>query len=142
MAGLGAGDLAADLGVGATADAGQWAEGWVVFQSRALGLLPPPMSVFPDIRNLGSLRSDCLRGRALGFYGRSAINPAQVDVINRAFTPPGEEVARAREIVRSLQDPGSGVTVVGGHVVDAATVKNAERVIALASQYSDGSASA
>jgi citrate lyase subunit beta/citryl-CoA lyase len=136
---LGAGDLAADLGVGVAADAMTWAEGRLVYYSRALGLLPPAMSVFPHVTDTESLRADCARGRAQGFHGRSAVHPVQVSVINHAFTPAPGEVAAAREIINALSGQGGAVTTTGGCVVDAATAKYAERVIALATDYSHGS---
>jgi citrate lyase subunit beta/citryl-CoA lyase len=137
--GLGAGDLVAGLAVGAGVEALQWAEGALVFQSAAGGLDSPPMSVHPDVRDLDALSRTSRMGRARGFHGRSAVHPTQVPIINDAFTPEDDEVVRARAVVEALADPEVGVTLTGGRIADAATVKHAERVLALADTYANRS---
>ncbi|MDP9011847.1 MAG: HpcH/HpaI aldolase/citrate lyase family protein, partial [Pseudomonadota bacterium] len=60
-----------------------------------------------------------------------AIHPSQVKIINAAFTPSAEAVARARRIVAEFaKHPGAGVLSIDGSMVDAPHLKQAQRVLA------------
>ena len=68
--------------------------------------------------------------RREGFTGKLAIHPAQVPVINAAFTPSGEEVRHAEEIVAAFEaHPDAGVLSVGGRMVDRPHLVQARRVL-------------
>lgn len=96
--GLGESDLGADLRI--TDDAGlDWARGQIVVAARAAGLPSPVQSVWTAVRDLEGLRASSLRGRALGFLGRSVVHPAQIAPVHDVYTPTSEEVADARSIV-------------------------------------------
>jgi citrate lyase subunit beta / citryl-CoA lyase len=132
---LGEADLRAELG--ATSDeALLYARSRCVIASAAAGLQPPVQSVWTDTRDLDGLRESTLRGRALGFVGRAAIHPAQIAVINEAFTPSDDEVRAARELVRGLEQAraagGAVMVLPDGRFVDKAVADAAERTIALA----------
>jgi citrate lyase subunit beta/citryl-CoA lyase len=132
---LGEADLRADLGV--TAEEGLlWARGRIVAAAAAGGLPPPSMSVYADVRDLEGLAQSCRVGRSLGFLGRTAIHPAQLDVIRAAFTPSAEEVDRARELLAAAEvgaAAGRGATALpDGRFVDEAVLRQARRVVALA----------
>jgi citrate lyase subunit beta/citryl-CoA lyase len=133
--GLGEADLRADLGVEGD-DGLLWARGRIVAAAAAAGLAPPAMAVFTDIRDLDGLAASCRAGRALGFLGRTAIHPAQLEVIRAAFTPTDAEVARAREILaaadQASKDGHGAVALADGRFVDAAVLRQARRVVALA----------
>lgn len=133
--GLGEADLLADLGASDPAALG-WARGRIVTAAAAAGLAAPTMSVFPDHRDLAGLRTSCAQGRALGFLGRTAIHPAQLPVIVEVFTPTAAEIAVAREVLaaaRAGEQIGRGaVALPSGKFVDAAVVRQARSVLALA----------
>lgn len=132
--GLGEADLRADLGV--TDDHGlAYARSRCVNAARAAGVFCI-QSVFPDVRDLEGLRVSTVEGRAAGFVGRSAIHPAQVDVIHAALKPSDEEIRRAREMVQAYGDRKIGVTP-DGRFVDEAVVRSARAVLALAGQPAD-----
>ncbi|MDA3623982.1 CoA ester lyase [Saccharopolyspora sp. WRP15-2] len=133
--GLGEADLRSDLRV--ADDAGlSWARSRVVVAARAAHLPPPVMSAYPNVRDLDGLAESCRAGRALGFRGRTAIHPAQLDTIRAAFLPTAEEVERAREVVARLD----GATAAGvgalalpdGTFLDVAMLEQARAVLALA----------
>jgi len=133
--GLGEADLRADLGV--TADEGLlWARGRIVSAAAAAALPPPSMSVFTDLRDLDGLAASCRVGRSLGFLGRTAVHPAQLDVIRAAFTPTADEVDRARQLLAAAQvgaAAGRGaVALPDGRFVDEAVLRQARRDVALA----------
>lgn len=76
-------------------------------------------TVFPDVRDLDGLADYAARGRRDGFTGMMAIHPAQVPIINRAFSPSEEEIAHAREVVALFEsNPNLGVAELHGRMVD------------------------
>jgi citrate lyase subunit beta/citryl-CoA lyase len=131
--GLGEADLRADLGVRAeAADAGlAYARSRVVVASRAAGLAPPVQSVDPQLSDLDALERSTRAGRDIGFFGRSAIHPSQVRVINAASLPSAAELDDARALLDALADDAQGV-LPDGRYVDAAVVEGARRLLAWA----------
>ncbi|MER7011576.1 CoA ester lyase [Saccharopolyspora sp. NPDC000359] len=110
----------------------------VVLAAAAASLGPVPMSVFANVRDEEGLVESCRRGRNLGMFGRTAIHPAQVPAIRRAFRPTEAEVARARAVVDAAaqaEADGVGALVLpDGRFVDAPIVAKARRVLALAEE--------
>ncbi|XKK42364.1 hypothetical protein HFP72_01820 [Nocardiopsis sp. ARC36] len=94
------------------------------------------MSAYTRVRDPEGLAASCRAGRALGFCGRTAIHPAQLDTIRAAFLPSPDEVERARMVldrVGGAADAGTGVVVLAdGTFLDAAMVERARAVLALA----------
>ncbi|KAD4059903.1 CoA ester lyase [Arthrobacter yangruifuii] len=132
-------DLRAELGVpaGPAGEAGlAWSRSRIVNAAAAAGLPAPLMAVYADVADLGGLEASCRTGRGLGFGGRTAVHPRQLEVIRRVFTPDAAEVARARRIidgVRTAAADGTGAFVLAdGTFIDVAMVRAAKRVIALA----------
>ena len=91
---LGESDLRSETGA---LEAGlDWARGRIVNAAVAAGLSRPPQSVYPHVRDPEGLARSCGRGRELGHLGRAAIHPDQLPVIEQAYLPTDEEVARAQ----------------------------------------------
>ncbi|MFF2849392.1 HpcH/HpaI aldolase/citrate lyase family protein [Streptomyces sp. NPDC058001] len=130
---LGEADLRADLGVREDS-ALDWARGRVIVAARAAGLAAPPQSVFPDVRDLDGLAASCARGRALGFFGRMAIHPRQLPVIEKAFLPSEEEVTRAREVLAAASHQEGAQALPNGHFIDAAIVRAAHHTLTMTQQ--------
>nr|WP_300395467.1 CoA ester lyase [Henriciella sp.] len=94
--------------------------------------VPAIETVFPDIRNLDALAAYASRGRRDGFSGMMAIHPAQITVINDAFTPSADEIAHARKIVAAFAaDPDAGALQLDGMMIDAPHLKQARRLLSL-----------
>lgn len=133
--GLGEADLRSELGI-EVEEGLTWARSRLVVAARAAGLPAPAMSVYPHVRDLDGLTASCVRGRALGMLGRAAIHPAQLPVIEEAFTPSAEQVERAREVVERIGEAtadGAGTVVLpDGTFLDIAMVEQARRTLALA----------
>lgn len=95
--------------------------------------VPAIETVYPAFRDLDGLAVYAARGRRDGFSGMMAIHPDQVPVINAAFTPSEAEIDAARAIVDAFAaDPGAGVLVVDGKMVDAPHLAQARRMLGLA----------
>lgn len=86
--------------------------------------------VFADFRDDEGLAREAAAAHHEGFTGKLAIHPAQVAVINAAFTPSAEDVAHAEEIVAAFEaQPNAGVLSVGGKMVDRPHLIQARRVL-------------
>jgi len=128
---LGESDLRSETGA---LEAGlDWARGRIVNAAVAAGLPRPPQSVYPHVRDQDGLARSCARGRELGHLGRAAIHPDQLEVIERAYLPSGNEVARAREVVEASD--GGAAALADGRFVDEAVIRSARVVLALAERY-------
>lgn len=130
---FGAEDLAGDMGAKRTR------EGWEVFYARsavvtaaaAYGLQAIDM-VLIDLADSERLEAECIAARHMGYEGKMAIHPRQVEVINRVFAPSPEEIEQARRLLQAHaehQAAGSGVFTLDGKMVDMPMVKMAERVL-------------
>jgi len=90
----------------------------------------PVDGIFADFKDEKGLRAEADAARREGFTGKLAIHPAQVPVINAAFTPSGEDVRHAEEIVAAFEaHPDAGVLSVGGRMVDRPHLVQARRVL-------------
>lgn len=141
LAGLtwGAEDLSAEIGAAQTRDeAGRYTD---VFRFARISTIlaataaevTPIDTVFPNFRDEKAFRRDCLEGVRDGFTARMAIHPAQVPVINEAFTPSPEAIAHASAVVEAFAVAGNaGVVGIDGRMFDRPHLKRAERLLARA----------
>lgn len=139
---FGPGDYAADLGV-AQVDLGaverdypghQWhyVLSRLVTTARAVGAdaIDGP---YADFRDADGLRESAALARHLGLDGKWCIHPAQIAVVNEAFTPTPAQIDRARSLVAAYDDAvaqGRGSATFEGAMIDEASRKMAERIIA------------
>jgi citrate lyase subunit beta/citryl-CoA lyase len=90
-------------------------------------------TVFTDFRDMDALKAECLEAERDGFTGKMAIHPAQVPVINAAFTPSAEAIAHSAAIIEAFAAAGNpGVVGIGGKMVDRPHLRLAERLLARA----------
>ena len=130
---FGAEDLAADLGATRTED------GTEVLYAREHAVLAASAAdvdavdtVYTDFEDTAGLREETAFAAELGYDGKMAIHPAQVDPINEAFTPDGDSVEWARKVLAAKEEADAadaGVFRVEGEMVDAPLVAQAERVV-------------
>jgi len=87
-------------------------------------------TISADFRDLDALRARAEKVRRDGFRGMMAIHPAQVPVINAAFTPTEAEIAEAQEIVDIFAaNPGVGAIGWKGGMLDRPYLARAERLL-------------
>ena len=87
-------------------------------------------TVFVDLADLDGLAKECAFVRQLGFVGKMAIHPRQVNVINRVFSPSPEELATAQRLIEAFdahQSGNIGVFELDGKMVDMPMVRAARR---------------
>lgn len=90
----------------------------------------PVDGVFADFKDEKGLRAEAEAARRDGFTGKLAIHPAQVPIINAAFTPSEDDVRHAEQIVAAFEaHPDAGVLSVAGKMVDRPHLVQARRVL-------------
>ena len=90
----------------------------------------PVDGVFADFRDDAGLQAEAEAAAHEGFTGKLAIHPAQVAIINAAFTPSQDDIRHAEEIVAAFEaHPDAGVLSLGGKMVDRPHLLQARRVL-------------
>ena len=90
---------------------------------------PIPTAIAPAAR----------RAAVLGCEGKWAIHPSQVALANELFTPSDTEVTKARRILEAMaqaQKEGRGAVALDGRLIDLASIRQAEVLVAKAQQIS------
>lgn len=131
---VGYADLGASLGRPRSAHRPQdwqWVLDTVLVAARSAGLqaIDGPHL---QIEDLDGLRAAALHARALGYDGKWAVHPGQIDPLNEIFAPSQEEFARASAILDTLaraEAAGRGVLVVDGEMIDEAHRKLAALIV-------------
>ena len=132
----GAEDLSAAIGASSKYDA-DGALSFTYMLARSLCLagaaaagVQPVDGVFADFKDNAGLKAEAEAASREGFTGKLAIHPAQVAIINAAFTPSADDVRHAAEIVAAFEaQPDAGVLSVGGKMVDRPHLIQARRVL-------------
>jgi citrate lyase beta subunit len=133
---FGAEDLAGDLGALRTPSGHEVAYGQsaVVIHARAFGLsaIDTPHVQLDDDAGLAAAAR---RARELGYSGKLAIHPRQIDGINAAFTPTLGEIEAARRLIAAFeaqQAEGRGVFRYEGRMIDLPMIRAAQAILARA----------
>ncbi|MDE3208260.1 MAG: CoA ester lyase [Pseudomonadota bacterium] len=135
---FGADDFAADMGFVRSSDLRQtqWVKSHVAVAARATGVwvMDSPCIQF---RELSLLHGEIEEARMLGFRGKFAIHPAQLDVINRGFCPHPQEVARAQAILEAWNRAprGRGALNLEGVMVDEPLIRQCLQIVAQAERF-------
>ena len=131
---FGAEDLAADIGATRTAAGTEilYARSAVVLHAAAFNLQALDM-VHVNFRDPEATYREALAGAEMGFTGKQVIHPAQVEPVQRAFTPDDETIRKAQALLADYeQHTGQGrgaFATKSGDMVDAPVIKMAENVL-------------
>jgi citrate lyase subunit beta/citryl-CoA lyase len=138
---IGGQDLAADMGI--VLDKGgqglDYASKRIVMAAKA-ARIEAMDTVFVDVDDEEGLREATRYAKEIGFTGKAAINPRQIEVINDVFTPSEEEIEKAIDIITAYnrhKANGVGVFAIHGKMVDAPIVTRALHLLELADIDSD-----
>ena len=119
-----------------------WGDQWhfgisrMVAACRANGLRPID-GPFGDYGDADGYRAAARRAAALGCEGKWAIHPSQIELANDVFTPSDAEVERARRILDAMEEAakvGKGAVSLDGRLIDAASIRMAQNLVAKADQ--------
>lgn len=127
---FGAEDLAADIGANRTEEGTEvlYAREHVVLAASAADIAAID-TVYTDIDDTDGLTEATAFARDLGYDGKMAIHPAQVAVINDAFTPSDEQIEWARRVLDAHEEHDGGVFRVDDEMIDAPLIARAENVL-------------
>ena len=138
LAGLtwGAEDLSAAVGAIGYKEEGQWTPPYQLARSLCLfaasaAEVAPIDTLHADFRDHEGLALAAQRARRDGFQGMLAIHPAQVPIINAAFTPTAAEIAHAEAVVAVFAaNPDAGVASLDGKMLDRPHLVQALKILA------------
>ncbi|ETX08759.1 MAG: hypothetical protein ETSY2_03470 [Candidatus Entotheonella gemina] len=134
---FGAGDFTRDIGVrwSRREVESQYARSALVIASRAAGIEASLDSVWIDIRDPRGLTRSARLAKQLGFQGKMAIHPTQVEPINNAFSPTPDELEHAKRVVAAFETAeaaGEALIQLDGQMIDYPIVEAAQRILDMA----------
>lgn len=132
----GAEDLSAAVGAIGYKEDGVWTAPYQLARSLCLfaataAEVAPIDTLHADFRDEAGLAEAARKARRDGFAGMLAIHPAQVAVINAAFTPTPEEIAHAEAVIAVFAaNPDAGVASLDGKMLDRPHLVQAQKILA------------
>lgn len=146
---FGAEDYSADMGISRSVDVGgsdtgavdEYGEASLLYARSAVAVAARAADVealdtpYVKFRDTDGLRSEAGLTRRLGYNGKFAIHPAQIDVIDAVFSPTDAEIARARRVLEAARIAGLegyGSVSLDGEMIDAPVVARARNLLARA----------
>jgi malyl-CoA/(S)-citramalyl-CoA lyase len=117
-----------------------WTDPWHAAQTRMLVAcraygLRPIDGPFGDFSDPAGFEAAARRAAVLGYEGKWAIHPSQIELANGVFTPTDAEVTRARRILEAMAQAareGRGAVSLDGRLIDIASIRMAEALLAKA----------
>ncbi|HXW65775.1 MAG TPA: CoA ester lyase [Burkholderiaceae bacterium] len=126
-----------------------WTDPWHAAQTRMLVAcraygLRPIDGPFGDFGDPEGYVASANRAAVLGYEGKWAIHPSQIELANRVFTPTAAEVQKARRIMEAMAQAardGKGAVSLDGRLIDMASIRMAQAMLAKADSIAQGSTS-
>lgn len=91
--------------------------------------------VYIDYKDIDGLKRQCIEGAQLGFTGKQAIHPGQVDIVQACFSPSLEKVAWATELIKLFEEhqtSGKGAFTFKGQMIDKPLLLQAQNIVNIA----------
>jgi citrate lyase subunit beta/citryl-CoA lyase len=110
------------------------ARGQMLMAARAAGIQCFD-TVFTNLDDNEGFEAEVRQNKAMGFDGKSLINPKQIRLVHEVFAPTQKEIIQAEKFVRAFNEAaaaGIGVFTVDGKMVDLAFIPGAQRTLKLA----------
>ena len=110
------------------------ARGQMLMAARAAGIQCFD-TVFTNLDDNEGFEAEVRQNKAMGFDGKSLINPKQIRLVHEVFAPTQKEIIQAEKFVRAFNEAaaaGIGVFTVDGKMVDLAFIPGAQRTLRLA----------
>lgn len=133
---LGGEDLAADYGVKRTANSDElfYARTKLINAAKAakIEVIDTP---FTDTNDYEGLAKDSIKAKSLGFTGKLAINPRQIDTIHESYSPTAADIRHATRVMAAKEEAeaeGLGVFSLDGKMVDLPIINRAIQTLEIA----------
>jgi malyl-CoA/(S)-citramalyl-CoA lyase len=123
-----------------------WTDPWhaaltrMLVACRAYGLRPID-GPFGDFKDPDGFVAAANRAAVLGYEGKWAIHPSQIELANRVYTPSEAEIAKAQRILEAMGQAareGRGAVSLDGRLIDIASIRMAEALLAKADAITAG----
>jgi malyl-CoA/(S)-citramalyl-CoA lyase len=121
-------------------DMWHYAQARMVVACRAYGLRPID-GPFGDFSDPDGYIAAAKRAAILGYEGKWAIHPSQVELANQVYSPSETEVTKAKRIMDAMEQAkkeGKGAVSLDGRLIDIASIKMAENLLGKAAQIAAG----
>lgn len=138
---FGSDDYCASIGVERTEDSNEllYARQKIVAHAKAFDLQVIDM-VYINYKDDEGLRKQSLEGSAMGFTGKQVIHPAQVPIVQEAFSPSADKVNWAQELISAFekhQQEGTGAFNFHGRMIDMPLLKQAQSILKMSQSLHD-----
>lgn len=133
---FGAEDYTVDMGIERTEEGSEvlLPRATVAMAAKAAGVIALD-PVYANFKDIDGFKKDAELGKSLGYKGKFAIHPSQIEHINDVYSPSQEDIEYARTVVAAFKDAesqGRGAVALDGKMIDVPVVKRAESLLALA----------
>lgn len=91
-----------------------------------------------DLEDLDGMVVAAEQAKELGFSGKGAIHPKQIQALNEVFTPSADEIARARHVIDTFEQADTGLVVIDGKLIEKPVLREMYRVLAIADRVGRG----
>ncbi len=106
----------------------------IILAARRAGLAASIDGVTVATRDAARLQEDVARSQRFGFGAKMCIHPAQIALVNAAFSPSAAELDWAQRVLAAVEAAGGGVVSLDGRMVDGPVVRLAQRTLAQSRQ--------
>ena len=87
-----------------------------------------------DLEDLDGMKRAAIQARDLGFSGKGAVHPRQIEELNAVFTPSADRIARARRIIAEFEAADTGLVVIDGKLIEKPVLREMHRIVAIAAR--------
>jgi len=137
---FGAEDFTRDMGAKRTHDSLLFARSMLVTAAKSARIQASD-TVYADLTDEAGLIAETKLARDLGFDGKGAINPRQIEPIHSVFSPSEEEIEEAMKVISTAEEAerkGMGAVALGGKMIDRPVLERARRTLRLARLTEEG----
>ena len=85
-----------------------------------------------DLENMDGMKKEAELVRNLGFTGKGSIHPKQIKILNQVFTPPEDEILKAKKILEQFNNSNTGLVVIDGKLIEKPVLREMQRKILIA----------
>ena len=85
-----------------------------------------------DLENMDGMKKEAELVRNLGFTGKGSIHPKQIKILNEVFTPPQNEIVKAKKILEQFNNSNTGLVVIDGKLIEKPVLREMQRKILIA----------
>ena len=85
-----------------------------------------------DLENMDGMKMEAELVKNLGFTGKGSIHPKQIKILNEVFTPPEDEIVKAKKILEQFNNSNTGLVVIDGKLIEKPVLREMQRKILIA----------